>query len=47
MNIGLDWLFGTFAPREEDVAALWRGRKVGLEDSGTKVFGGLGVGKDE
>merc|ERR1712156_665669 len=39
-NIGLDWLFGTFAARESDVKGLWKGKSIGLEDNDTPVFGG-------
>merc|ERR1711990_1243353 len=39
-NIGLDWLFGTFAARESDVKGIWKGKKIGLEDNDTSVFGG-------
>merc|ERR1711962_258072 len=39
-NIGLDWLFGTFAARESDVKGLWKGKRIGLEDNDTPVFGG-------
>jgi len=37
-NIGLDWLFGTFAAREEDVKNIWKKKKVGLEDNDTVIF---------
>lgn len=41
-NVGLDYLFGTFAAREEDVKKIWRkaapGQKVGLEGNETGCF---------
>lgn len=38
INIGFDWLFGTFAAREEDVKLIWKKQKFGLEDSDTQIF---------
>ena len=38
INIGFDWLFGTFAAREEDVKLIWKRQKFGLEDNDTAVF---------
>ena len=38
INIGFDWLFGTFAAREEDVKLIWKKQKFGLEDNDTQVF---------
>ena len=37
-NIGLDWVFGTFAAREEDVKNIWKQKKYGLEDNDTEIF---------
>lgn len=37
-NIGLDWLFGTFAAREEDAKKIWSKRKIGLADNNTNIF---------
>ena len=38
VNIGMDWIFGTFAAREEDVKYIWKKQRIGLEDNDTKIF---------
>lgn len=37
-NIGLDWLFGSFASRESEVKYIWKKQRVGLEDNDTRIF---------